>query len=90
MPQAQRRWGYYVLPFRVGDEIVARVDLKADRKQRCLHVLAAHEESGIDKQVCTQRLATELDALRDWLSLENIEVCRNSKFSRSLAANVGK
>lgn len=89
VPQAQRRWGYYVLPFRVGDQIVARVDLKADRKQRCLHVLAAHEESGIDKRVCTERLAAELDALRDWLALENIEVCRNSSFSRSLAANVG-
>lgn len=90
VPQAQRRWGYYVLPFRMGDEIVARVDLKADRKQRCLRVLAAHEEAGIDKQVCTERLAAELDSLRDWLALENIDVCRNSQFSRSLAADIGK
>ena len=88
VPQAQRRWGYYVLPFRVGEKIVARVDLKADRKRRSLQVLAAHEETGIDKQVCTQRLAAELVALRDWLALENIEVCRNSEFSRSLAADV--
>jgi uncharacterized protein YcaQ len=88
VPQAQRRWGYYVLPFRVGDQIVARVDLKADRKRRCLRVLAAHEEQGIDKRACTQRLAAELDALREWLALENVEVCRDSKFSRSLAAGV--
>ena len=89
VPQAQRRWGYYVLPFRIGERIVARVDLKADRKQRCLKVLAAHEEQGIDKQACTRRLAAELDALRDWLALENIEVCSDSQFSRSLAADVG-
>ena len=90
VPQSKRRWGYYVLPFRVGEHIVARVDLKADRKQRCLKVLAAHPEEGIDKAVCTKRLASELDALRHWLLLENVEVCSDSRFSRSLAAHIGQ
>ena len=85
VPQAQRKWGYYVLPFRVGDRIVARVDLKADRKQKCLRVLAAHEEANIDHGVCAHQLAGVLDALREWLVLDDIDVCLNSDFARSLA-----
>jgi uncharacterized protein YcaQ len=85
VPAAQRRWGYYVLPFRVGDEIVARVDLKADRAARRLRVLAAHEEQGIDRNHCAERLAGELHSLKDWLQLDEIDVTRNNDFARALA-----
>ncbi len=85
LPAAQRRWGYYVLPFRVGDEIVARVDLKADRAARRLRVLAAHEEQGIDRNHCAEKLAGELHLLKDWLQLDEIDVTRNNDFARALA-----
>jgi uncharacterized protein YcaQ len=38
-PLDQRRWGYYVLPILYGDDLVARLDPKLDRKTMTLHIL---------------------------------------------------
>jgi uncharacterized protein YcaQ len=86
VPEAKRRWGYYVLPFRMGDRIVARVDLKADRKNSRLLVLAVHEEPGVPGKACTESLAEELTSLAEWLALDDIHVAKNSGFARTLAA----
>jgi uncharacterized protein YcaQ len=43
-PQPQRRYGYYVLPFLLGDRIVARLDIRSDRRASVLRVLAHHPE----------------------------------------------
>ena len=88
VPEAKRRWGYYVLPFRMDDRIVARVDLKADRKNGRLLVLAAHEEPGISGKRCAARLADELTSLSKWLTLESIHVSPNSDLARALAAEL--
>ena len=88
VPAARRRWGYYVLPFRIGDKIVARVDLKADRQSKRLLVMNAHEEEGVDLGDCCQRLAGELVALKDWLCLEDIHVTRKNSLTRRLAATI--
>lgn len=90
VPAARRRWGYYVLPFRVGDRIVARVDLKADRKAGRLLTLNAHEEPGVDIGACCESLADELHALREWLGLDEIKVERKNRLSRNLAAVAAK
>jgi len=85
VPAPRRKWGYYVLPFRLGDQIVARVDLKADRIASRLCALAVHEEAGVDRGNCVTRLATELRDLANWLGLENIHVRQHNAIARQLA-----
>ena len=85
VPAAKRRWGYYVLPFREGDRITARVDLKADRKNAALLVQAAHSESCAEPQQTAKSLAIELRALADWLGLDDIEIKKASAFDKALA-----
>ena len=85
VPADKRKWGYYVLPFRLGDQIVARVDLKADRQQKRLCVQAVHEEADIDRNLCIESLARELRQLSDWLGLEHIDVRRHNDIARQLA-----
>jgi len=89
VPAEKRRWGYYVLPVRVGDRIVGRVDLKADRNAKRLLVLNAHEEDGVDSDNCRDSLATELHALKDWLGLDTINVEGSARFSKRLGKAVG-
>jgi len=75
VPEAKRKWGYYVLPFRLGDRIVARVDLKADRAARTLLVRSLHHEQGAEQKETESALQDELGALADWLDLETVSYC---------------
>jgi len=43
----ERMYGYYVLPLVVGDRIVGRADLKAERAEGVLRLKAFHREPGI-------------------------------------------
>lgn len=73
-PAAKRVYGYYVLPFLLGENLVGRVDLKADRARRTLLVQAAHGEPGVDRAEVTEALADELHLMAGWLDLDEIEV----------------
>jgi uncharacterized protein YcaQ len=73
-PAAKRVHGYYVLPFLLGDQLVARVDLKADRKAGVLRVQAAYGEEGIERALVAGALADELRLMADWLELDDVAV----------------
>ena len=88
VPPAQRRWGYYVLPFLMGERLVARVDLRADRPGRRLMVLASYLEPHAQAGPVAQALARELRTLARWLELDSVTVERPGPFARPLAAAV--
>jgi uncharacterized protein YcaQ len=72
-PAHLRAHGYYVLPFLLGETLVARVDLKADRAGRVLRVPAAHAENGVSRRSVAAPLIDELRAMAAWLGLERVE-----------------
>ncbi|NOX68698.1 MAG: winged helix-turn-helix domain-containing protein [Gammaproteobacteria bacterium] len=84
VPAHKRKWGYYVLPFLLGDRIVARIDLKAERGTSTLLVQAAHLEEGANALKVAAALARELRELARWLDLEAIKVMRRGSLASAL------
>ncbi|MEO6651377.1 MAG: crosslink repair DNA glycosylase YcaQ family protein [Ilumatobacteraceae bacterium] len=87
-PKAQRRFGYYVLPILLGDALVGRLDLKADRPARTLLVQSAWVEPGIDALAVAEPVAAELALMAGWLGLERIEVTRIGDLADALRGAV--
>jgi hypothetical protein len=81
-PQDKRVHGYYVLPLLVGDRLVARIDLKADRQASTLRVLAAHAEPAAKN--IAGALAGELSRMARWLELETIAVEKRGDLAHML------
>jgi len=87
-PAPKRRYGYYVLPFLLGEQLVARIDLKSDRQQGVLLVQGAFAEEGVDREVVAAELAAELRLVAGWLELDDVVVVRNGDLAAELAAAI--
>ena len=85
-PAPKRRFGYYVLPFVQGDDIVARVDVRSDRRNGVLRVPGAFSEDGAVVDVAG--LAAELRLLADWQGCDDIEVGEKGDLATALRRTV--
>ncbi len=86
VPGPDREYGYYVLPFLLGQDLVGRVDLKADRAAGVLLVQAAYAEDGHDRDRVAGELAEALLEMAGWLGLGGVIVRPRGNLVSELSA----
>jgi hypothetical protein len=72
------------MPFLMGDRLVARVDLKSDRKQSRLLMLGGHAEPGIDPKAIAPALNAQLASMARWLGLDRVTLKSRTDLANAL------
>jgi uncharacterized protein YcaQ len=88
-PVEKRQYGYYVLPFLLGDTVAARVDLRADRPAGVLRVHAAFAEAHAPPDTAAH-LLDELKRMQGWLELERLEIAPAGDLGPALLDAAGR
>ncbi|MBK1788592.1 winged helix-turn-helix domain-containing protein [Prauserella cavernicola] len=89
VPEPQRVHGYYVFPFLLDGELVARVDLKSDRAAGVLRAQGAFAEPGADHGRVAEDLAAELGHMASWLGLDGVAVGERGDLAPALREAAG-
>ena len=85
-PAAKRQYGYYVWPLLLDGQLVARVDLKADRATDSLRVVGAFAEPDAPRSRVAAALAGELGSMASWLGLGGFSVSTRGDLAADLRA----
>ncbi len=81
VPEAKRKYGYYVYPLLEGGRLVGRIDMRANRKENVLQVKKLWLEKGVKySQGRKERLAGELARQARLCGVENIEWLPGAQF----------
>jgi len=83
-PAKKRVFGYYVLPFLMGERIVGRVDVKTDRKAGVLQVPAVWIEDHADPKSVAPELAGALLELSQFVGVDQVKVGRKGNLADGL------
>jgi uncharacterized protein len=88
VPAPKRVYGYYVMPFLLGEELVARVEMKSDRKAGVLNISGAWAEPGVEQGRVAEALVSEAASLAQFLGLDRVTLGRRGDLMKPLRSAV--
>ena len=92
VPEAKRRWGYYVLPVLYGDRLVGRIEPKLERKASTLRVHGLWWEDSFDPLEPPGFVAAFADALeahREFVDATAIDFSKETRHRPFITAVKG-
>jgi hypothetical protein len=90
VPEAKRKYGYFSLPVLVGDTFVARMDSKADRKQKVLTINNLHFEPLKLTKPVISRISDAIEAYARFNQCREVVIKKNNnkQYSKAINSNV--